>query len=321
MKKTLSGHLLLAAALALALPVQAQDYPNKLIKIIVPIPAGGGFDNMARLIADKLRQKWGQPVVVENRPGAASNIGAEAVFRSAPDGHTLLFTPPAPLVINKSVYPKLSYDPDAFVPVSVIAIAPNVLLVHPKVAANNVQQLVGLAKASPDKLNYASGGTGATPHLTAEWFKLATGAKIMHVPYKGNVNAHLGLLQGQVDMMFGELSSALPVIRAGTARALAVGSEKRSPFLPDVPTMSEVLPGFVSMSWLGVVAPPGTPSAIATKISAAIAEALKQPDIAKRMHDMSFEAMGSTPAEMTQFIKQDKERWSNVIRVTKPVVE
>ncbi|MDB5793757.1 MAG: tripartite tricarboxylate transporter substrate binding protein, partial [Noviherbaspirillum sp.] len=310
--------------LSIALPALAQsaaDYPNKMIKFIVPLPAGGGFDNAARMLAEKFRQKWGQTVVVENRPGAASNIGAETAFRAAPDGYTLLFTPPAPLVINKSVYPKLAYDPDAFVPIGVIAMAPNVLLVHPKVPANNVQQLIELAKANPDKLNYASGGSGATPHLTSEWFKLASGTKITHVPYKGNVNAHLGLLQGQVDMMFGELSSALPVIRMGTARALAVGSEKRSPFLPDVPAMSEVLPGFVSMSWLGVVAPPGTPPAIANKLSSSIAEILKQPDIAKQFHDMSFEAIGSTPAEMTQFLKAERERWGNVIRITKPAVE
>jgi tripartite-type tricarboxylate transporter receptor subunit TctC len=315
MKTILSGSMLLAASLSIALPALGQsaaDYPNKMIKIVVPIPPGGGFDTVARLMAEKFRQKWGQTVVVENRPGAASNIGAETAFRATPDGYTLLFTPPAPLVINKSVYPKLSYDPDAFVPVAVIAMAPNVLLVHPKVPANNVQQLIALAKENPDKLNYASGGSGATPHLTAEWFKLASGAKITHVPYKGNVNAHLGLLQGQVDMMFGELSSALPVIRMGTAKALAVGSEKRSPFLPDVPTMAEVLPGFVSMSWLGVVAPPGTPSAIANKLSATIAEILKQPDIARQLHDMSFEAVGGTPAEMTR---------GEVIRITKPVVE
>jgi tripartite-type tricarboxylate transporter receptor subunit TctC len=324
MKRSFAGLALLAAALVAVLPAQAQvpaDYPNRPITFIVPIPPGGGFDSVARLIGEKLQRKWGQAVIVENRPGAASNIGADAVYRAAPDGYTLLVTPPAPLVVNQALYRKLTFDAHQFVPISVIAMTPNVLLVHPKVAATNVQELIALAKANPDKLNYASGGSGGTPHLTMELFKMMAGVKIFHVPYKGNVNAHVGLLGGQVDMMFGELSSALPAIRAHTARPFAVGSEKRSIFLPDVPAMSEVLPGFESMSWLGVVAPPGTPAALADKLSTAIVAAMNEPDVAKKLHDMSFEPMGTTPAGMKAFLADEEARWGKVVKATGATVE
>jgi len=309
------GRMLLAAALAFSLAAHAQDYPSKPIKIIVPTAPGAVTDTLARTVAEKLREKWDQPVIVENRAGAAGNIGAEAVSRAAPDGYTLLFAAQPTLVVNKSLYAKLAYDPDAFVPISVIAAATIVLVVHPKVAADSVQQLIALAKAHPDRLNYASAGSGSTQHLTAELFKSMAGVKIIHVPYKGNPAAVADLLGGQVDMMFAEISTALPHIRTGRLRALAMANERRSPVLPDIPALSEVLPGFVVAPWWGMVAPPRTPAAIADRLSTAVTEVLRQPDVAKRLLDMgSIEAIGSTPAAMALFMKQESARWGNLIR-------
>jgi tripartite-type tricarboxylate transporter receptor subunit TctC len=316
MKKKLITQLLGAAALALALPVQAQDYPSKPIKIVVPFAAGGGADIVSRIVAEKLQGKWGQGVIVENRAGAGGNVGSEAVFRAAPDGYTVLLTTQGPLVVNKALYAKLAYEPEAFVPVSLVAAAYGVLVVNPKVAANNVQQLIALAKASPDKLNYASQGTGTTAHLAAELFKSTADIKVVHIPYKGTGPALTDLLGGQVDMMFTEVSAAGPYIRDGKLRALAVGSEKRNPLLPDVASLSETLPGMVVMTWYGMVAPPGTPAAISSKLSTTVAEVLKQPDAAKRLQDLSVVGIANTPAEMATFMKQERERWGKVVRQT-----
>jgi tripartite-type tricarboxylate transporter receptor subunit TctC len=306
--------MLLAAALAFSLPVHAQDYPGNPIKIVVPSAPGATTDALARMIADQFQRKWGQPVIVDNRAGAAGNIGAEYAIKANPDGYTLLFSYPAPLVVNKSLYPNLSHDPDTFVPVSLVGTAPLVLAVNPKVAASTVQALIALAKTNPNRLNYASQGRGTTGHLAAELFNSMAGINIVHVPYKSSAPAQTDLLSGQVDMMLVELSSVLQYISAGKLRALAVGSEKRNPFLPDVPAMSEVLPGFVALTWFGMVAPPRTPSAIVNKLSAATVEAIQQPDVAKRLHGLTLNAIGSTPEEMALFMRQERERWGNVIR-------
>jgi tripartite-type tricarboxylate transporter receptor subunit TctC len=316
MKKYRLGRLLLAAAIACAGSAYAQDFPAKLIKIIVPYPAGGTTDALARHIAEKVHAKWGQVVIVENRGGAAGNIGAEAVWRAAPDGYTLLFASPGPLAINKSLYPKLAYEPETFTPVSLAASAPNVLITSPKLGIDSLPQLIAYAKANPERLNYASQGNGSTSHLTAEMFKSAAGVKMTHVPYKGSGPAIMDLLGGQVDIMFVELSSVLTHIRAGTVRVLAVGSEKRNPLLPNVPTVAEVLPGFASTTWFALAAPPKTPPAIVNKLSAAVAEALKQPDVATRLTDLSLDSIGSTPAELAQYMKQETERWRSVILTT-----
>ena len=316
MKNSIFGGLVLAALLGCAWPAHAQDYPSRPIKVIVPADAGGTTDVMARTVTEILREKWGQTVIVENRGGAGGNIGAEAVSRAAPDGYTLLFSAPGPLAVNKSLYSKLAYDSDAFVPISVVSTSHSVLVVHPKLGVDSVQQLIASARANPDRLNYASSGDGSTPHLAAELFKAMAGVKIAHVPYKGSGPALLALVAGHVDMTLVELSLALPQIRSGKVRVLAIGSEKRKPFMPDVPTVSEALPGFLSVTWFGLVAPPKTPPAIANTLSTTIAEGLKQPDIAKRLAGLNIEALGTTPAEMTQFMKQESERWGNVIRAT-----
>jgi tripartite-type tricarboxylate transporter receptor subunit TctC len=307
--------MLFAAVLAFAAPAHAQDYPGKPIKIVVPYTPGGGMaDRMARLVADKLQTKWGQSIFVENRAGAAANIGAEYVAKATPDGYTLLYMELGPLAVNKVLFAKLAYDPDAFVPVSVMVTSPNVLAVHPKVPAQSLQQFIAYAKANPDRLNYASNGSGGAPHLTAELFKSMAGVKMVHVPYKGVPLALTDLLAGQVDVLFVGLATVIQQARAGKLRILAVGSQKRQSVVPDVPALSEVLPGFVSGGSFGMVAPPKTPAAIANKLSAGIAEMLKQPDVAKLLADLSLNAVGDTPAEMAVFLKQESERWGGLIR-------
>ena len=319
----MSRTLLFGIAVAVSLPFcvhsHAQDiaaYPNRSVRFIVPVPAGGGVDTLARIVAEVMRSKWGQPVVVENRAGAGGNIGAEAVYRADPDGYTLLFTAGGVLVTNKMLYSKLGFDPDAFVPVSLVAANYSVLVVNPKkVAAESTQQLIAFAKANPDLLDYASPGSGTGSHLTAELFKSAAGVKITHIPYKGTSPALNDIVSGQVGVMFAELGSVLPHIRAGTVRALAVTSEKRIAALPDVPTLSEVLPGVLATPWNGIVAPPKTPTALASRISSVIAEEINRPDVVKRLDDRSFDVIGSTPEQMAIFMKQEVERWGTVIRL------
>ena len=308
------------AALLLAAPGWAQDpapgYPNRAIRIIVPFPAGGAADALPRIVAERLAAKWGQPVIVENRAGASGSIGAEAVWRADPDGYTLLATPPAPLVINPSLYAKLAYDPAQLVPVSVMAVIPSVLLVNAaKVPAGTLQEFVSLVRANPDKFNYASQGTTTVSFLTTEMFKTAAGGlKITHIAYKGTAPGLAALLAGEVEIMFDNLGVTVQHVRSGRLRALAVGSGRRVPSLPDVPAMAEFYPGFVSIAWFSVSAPPKTPAALADKLSQAIAETLGQPEVAKRLADLSAEPIASTPAAMAALMKEDAERWRAVIR-------
>ena len=239
--------LFLAAIVSLASAAsvaQAQsNYPNRVIKIVVAVPAGGAADTLARIVADKLTAKWGKPVIVENHPGGTGNVAAEAVWRAQPDGYTLLLTPPPPLAINQSLYAKLPFVPDKFKPVTVIAAVPNVLLVHHDFPASNLRELIALAKANPNKFSYASTGPGSTSHLSAELMKSVAGINILHVPYKSPSEAILDVLSRRVDMTFANLLDALPHINDGALRVLGVGSSARSFALPDVPTLSETLPG------------------------------------------------------------------------------
>jgi tripartite-type tricarboxylate transporter receptor subunit TctC len=313
--------LSLAVAASFAAPACAQsDFPNRAIRIVVPFPTGATVDTLPRVIAEKLSGRWNQPVVIENRPGAAGNIGAEAVARAEPDGYTLLSSPPPPLAINQALYPKLSFDPAAFVPVTVLAEVANVLVVR-KGLAPTLKALIATAAASPDKLSYASAGNGSTTHLTMEWLKILAGIKIVHVPYRGSAPALTDLLGGQVDIMFDNLGNTLQYIEDGRITAVAVGSAQRLKALPDVPTLGEFFPGAVSVTWFGVVAPPNTPSALAAKISDAVIWAIHQPDVAKRFDALSAVPVGESPQKTAVFIKSESERWQKVIAAAGVKVE
>ncbi len=316
MKKfALAGSLL--AALAFAAPAQAQDFPSKPVKLIVPYAPGGGTDIVARIVAQKLQDKWGGPaVIVENRAGAGGNVGAEAVFTAAPDGYTLLFTAQGPLVVNQYLFDKIPYEPEKFTPVSLVMVAYSALMANPKVPAQNVQELIAYAKANPNKLNYASQGIGTAAHLVAELFKSMAGVQINHVPYRGSGPALNDLVAGHVDLMFGELAPSYQYIQSGQLRALAVSSEKRIANLPNVPAVAEVVPGFTVTSWWAIVAPPGMPPDLTGKISAAVGEVMKQPEVTKRLTEMSMVSTGSNPTELSKFVKEEAERWGKVIRTT-----
>ena len=311
------GFALAVAALLATFPpdLAAQDYPKRTVKIIVPFPAGGTADLMPRIVADWLSRKWGQAVVIENKPGAGGNIGAEAVFNAEPDGYTLMATPPPTLVINQNLYPRLNYDPSAFVPVAIMGIVPNALVVSPgKVAATSVADLIAYARANPGKLSAATQGNGATSHLTSAMFQMMAKVQFVHVPYRGTAPALQGLLAGDCDVMFDNLGVSLPLTRSGQLRLLGVATEHRMSTLPDVPTIAETLPGFSSAAWFAVAAPPKTPRDIANKISADIAEAIRLPEVRKRFDDLSAEPVGSDPDAMARFMREEIARWGAVIK-------
>jgi tripartite-type tricarboxylate transporter receptor subunit TctC len=311
-----------AAAFTLATAASAQDYPSRPVKIIVPFPAGGTADVMPRVVGDWLSRKWGQPVVIENKAGAAGNIGAELAYNAEPDGYTLLSAPPPPLVINQNLYPKLGFDAAKFVPISIMGIVPNALVVNPKkIAAGTVADFIAYAKANPGKVSAATQGNGSTSHLTSELFQLMAKVSFVQVPYRGSAPALQGLLAGDVDIMFDNLGVSLALVKGGELKLIAVGTEKRISALPAVPTIAETLPGFASSAWFAVVAPPKTPAPIVAKINADIAEAVRQPDIRKRLADLSADPVGGTLAETAAFMRAEIERWNNVIKAANVKLE
>ena len=293
----------------------ADGYPDRTVKIIVPFPAGGTADAVPRLVADWLSRKWGQPVVIENRTGAAGNIGAEAAFRAAPDGYTLLSAPPPPLVINQSLYPKLGFDPAKFEPIIVMAQVPNALIVNPNnVKASSLRELVEYLQKNPDKVTAATQGNGTTSHLTSELFQLMAKVKLRHIPYRGSAPALQGLLAGDVDLMFDNLGSSLPLVEAGKLKLLAVASPNRLPALPDVPAIAETLPGFEAVAWYGIVAPPGTPRDIIDKINTDANEALRQPELRDHLKKLSAEVFGGSVEKTSRYMGEEVERWRAVIK-------
>ena len=319
-RRFLTGTTIAFSVLA-PLQSSAQEvYPSRPIKIVVPFPPGAAADALARLVGERLVAKLGQPVIVENKPGAAGNIGAELVAHAKPDGYTMLVSPPPPLVINQSLYPKLPFNPTLFVPITVIAAAPNLLVAHPSVRANNVGELIAEARAHPGKLNYASTGIGGTGHLATEWLKSVADVNLAHVSYVG-AKAYPAILGGEVDVMFMTLSDALPHIRSGRIKGLGTGSEKRLPELPDVPSLGETIPGFVSTAWFGMVSAPGTPPQVAEMISAVISDELRQPEMAKKLKDMGVDPVGGSPTQTAAFFKDEALRWSKVIREASIKVE
>lgn len=307
--------LTLFVMLGAPLPGAAQQaFPTKTVRIIVPFPAGGTADVLPRIVAEKLSARWGKPVIVENRSGAGGNIGAQVVYEAEPDGHTLLSSPPGPLAINRSLYRKLPYDSANFVPITILASAPNVLAVHPSVPFGSVQELIDYAKANPEKITYASQGMGSTSHLTAGMFQSMTNTRMLHVPYKGTAPALTDLVGGQVNVFFDNLGSSIQYQRTGRLKILAVADSKRAHSLPDVPTIAEAgVPGFLSVTWFGVVAPPSTPDAVAREISRAFSDVIKMPDVANKFVEQGGTPMGGTPEETRQFIEAEADRWRKVI--------
>lgn len=316
-RRTIAGAVAVVAAFMSLSPVLAQDYPTRSVRIVVPFPPGGTADAMPRIIGDWLARKWGQAVVIENKAGAGGNVGAEVVANADPDGYTLLSSPPPPLVINQNLYPKLGFDPLAFVPISVMAIVPNALVVNPvKITADTVPQFITLARANPGKITSATQGNGTTSHLSSAMFQMLANVQFVNVPYRGSAPALQGLVAGDVDIMFDNLGVSLALVQGGKLKLIAVGTERRMTSLPEVPTVAETLPGFVSSAWFAVVAPPKTPQGIAAKINADINEALQQPDIVKRLADLSAEPVGGTTAAAAAFMRQEVERWRAVIKAT-----
>jgi tripartite-type tricarboxylate transporter receptor subunit TctC len=302
---------------AAALPARGQvapGFPAKPIKFIVPFPGGGINDVLARIAADKLSPKWSQPIVVENKTGAGGNIGADLAAQAEPDGHTIFISPPGPLAINQSLYRQLSYRPEDFVPVTVLAAVTNLIIVRPEIGVNSVAELIAFAKQNPGKVTYGSQGNGSTPHLTGSMFMTMTGVRMIHVPYRGENLVINDMLGGHVDVFFGNIAPVLPHYRDGKLKVLAVADVKRAAALPDVPTAAEAgLPGFVSTSWFAVAGPPKMPPALAQRLAADFADVLSMPDVQTKFRSVGAEPVGMTPAETAVFIKAEAARWREVI--------
>lgn len=308
--------VLAAAAVSLLSSAALAQYPNKPIRVVVPFPAGGTTDILARAASQKMSEAWGQPVIVDNRPGAAGNIGAELVAKSANDGYTLLMGTVGTHAINTALYAKMPYDHvKDFVPIVLVAGVPNVLVIHPSVPANSVQELIAYGKANPGKLNFASSGSGTSIHLAGELFKVSTGVQMQHVPYKGSAPALTDLMGGQVQLMFDNLPSALPHIRAGKLKALAVTSSKRAPALPDIPTIAETgVAGFEASSWFGLLAPAGTPRDVVVKVNAEVAQWLASPDAREKLTTAGANAAGGSPEDFASHIAAETAKWAKVVK-------
>ena len=324
------GRLLAVAALAVLslAPVHAQTWPSKPVRIIVPFPPGGTTDIVARSIGVELQRMWQHPVVIENRAGAGGNIGADAVAKSPGDGYTLLMGTVGTHAINQALYAqsgsKMPFDPvKDFVPITLVAGVPNVMVINPKLPVNSVAEFIAYAKARPGQLNMASSGNGTSIHLTGELFKTVTGTYMVHFPYRGSAPAVTDLITGNMNVMFDNLPSALPHIKSGRLKALAVTSRTRSPALPDVPTIEEAagLKGFDASSWFGLFAPAGTPRTVVDKIQADVAKALAQPAVRERFVAQGADPGGNTPDQFAAFIRAETEKWTRVVKFSNAKVD
>lgn len=320
--------VVLCASLALAMLylcapgiVQAQDptaqYPQRAVKIIVPFPAGGTADVLPRIVAEKLRDKFGQPFIIENRSGAGGNVGAEAVSRSDADGYTLLASPPGPVVINESLYANLGYRASDFEPIIILGVVPNVLAVKSAFPAKTVGELIAFAKANPEKITYASQGNGSTSHLTAVMFQSMTGLRMVHVPYRGTAPALQDLIGGNVDLFFDNLGSSLNLHQSEKIRILAVGSANRTNALPGVPSVREAgVSGFQSITWFALMAPAGTPQIVIERLNSTILEILQDPTVVAQFAKMGVQIMSANVSETRKFIESERSRWRDVIKST-----
>jgi len=310
------SRLLVFSACALLMPLAAaQPFPSKPIRMIAPSSPGGPVDVIARVLAPGMSETLGQQVIVENRAGAAGLIGAELVAKAPADGYTVLLGFSGPLAIVPNLNEATPYDPVRdFAPVSLAASAPYVLLVHPAVPAKSVKELVALAKARPGKLNYASGGNGTGIHMAGELFNLTAGVRILHVPYKGAGPGMAALMSGETDMMFNGLSPAIPQIKAGRLRGLAVGGEKRSPLMPELPTVAESGLKFNTTGWYGILAPRGTPQTVIAKLQSELARALNNAAVKEQLTKMGVEGIGSAPEQLASLIREEMDKWGKVIK-------
>ncbi len=311
-------NLLLAATLAAVSAVaSAQPFPNKPLKIIVPSTPGDGSDILARAIGQKLSERWGQPVVIENRPGAGGVVGTEAAARSTADGYTVIMGNAGSHAINQALYPKLSYDVVRdFAPITLVASAPNVFVVNNSVPAKTVAEFIALAKKEPGKYSFASGGTGSSAHLNGEMLKAFAGIEMTHVPYKGSSPAVTDLIGGQVQLMIGNLPPILPHIKSGKVRALGVSTLKRFAATPDLPPVADTVPGYESLAWFGLFAPAATPSDIVTKWHTDVVAVLALPEIRERVAQLGFEVVGNTPEAYAALVKNDIAKWQRVVKAS-----
>jgi tripartite-type tricarboxylate transporter receptor subunit TctC len=297
-----------------AISQDAPNYPGRPIRVIVPFAPGGGLDISTRLIAQKLTEKWGQNIVVDSRPGAATIVGTEIASKAAPDGYTLLMITTT-FAINPGLYPKLPYDPvKDFTPVTQLNYQPNVIVVTPSLAGKSVKDLIALAQSKPGELTFATPGAGSAPHLSAEMFQRAAGIKMIHVPYKGIPPAVTDVIGGRVTMLFTTTISAAPHIKAGKLRAVAITSAKRQASMADVPTVGETIPGYRAEAFQGMVAPAGVPQSIVNKVSAEVIRIVQLPEVTQRFHLDGAEPVGSTPKEFAAFLKTEMQKWSKVIK-------
>jgi tripartite-type tricarboxylate transporter receptor subunit TctC len=323
MRITRLAWALLLLALPFAQPAVAQNaFPSRSVKFIVPFPAGGINDVLARIVGDKLQAKWGHPVIIEQKTGAGGNIGADLASHADPDGYTLLLAPPGPLAINQTLYKHLTYKPEEFVPITVIGAVPNVAIVRKDLPVNSLKELVAYIKERPGKLVYGSQGNGATPHLTANMFMTMTGTQMVHVPYRGETLVLQDMLGGHVDLFFGNVSAALALWRDGKVKVLAVLDKKRAAQMPDVPTTAEAgLPGLISTGWFALVGPPKLPAALQARIAKDVLEVLAMPDVQQKFRDVGVEPVGGSPAETAAYIKNEAQRWGEVIKANNIVVD
>lgn len=315
--KALVLALAFASGLGAVDAVVAQDaksYPSKPARLVVPFPPGGGTDLLARMVAQRLSERWGQQVVVDNRPGAATNIGTEFVARSAPDGYTMLMASVGHAA-NVSLYKQLGYHPvKSFEMVTLVAVAPSLLVVTPTLPVKSVKELVELARRRPAALNYGSFGSGTSPHLAGELFNILAGIKTTHVAYKGSGPALTSVMSGETQMLFSTILSGLPLVESGRLRALAVAAKKRLDALPKLPTVAETVPGFEAGSWYGLMVPAGTPRAIVEKISKDAIAILQQPDVKQKFASEGAEIIGSTPEELKSYLEAEIARWARVVK-------
>jgi tripartite-type tricarboxylate transporter receptor subunit TctC len=314
----LTAALVALVALAGAVPVLAQGYPTKAIKFVVPYPPGGASDVTARILGQKLSEAYGQPVVIENRPGANGNIALEAVARSTPDGYTIVMGNVGPNAINAGLYKSLPFDPVAsFAPITLTSTVPIVLLVNASLPVKDAKELIAYIKANPGKTQFASGGNGSATHLTAEMFKSMAGLDLLHVPYKGDAPAMTALMGGDVTMTFATIVAATPQIKGGRVKAIGIASKNRAASFPDVPTISESgVPGFESTSWGGVLAPAGTPPAVISSLHDEIAKILRMPDVKEKFAGLGADIVGNSPAEFGDYLKAEIAKWSGVIKTS-----